>query len=749
MALGDGIRRDVALIPQAERDRFLAAILKLDTTLSFPDGVTYFDKQEEIHVNGHESGLDVHSGPAFVAWHRALCNKFEELLREADPQLSLHYWDWTTDPRSTAGGRANLFTPAFMGRPDGNAGNPGEPLAGFESSEGGGHDVIWRDVAGTAAKPDGTPDLPSDAEILSHADWVGFEAALHAAHDDTAHSYIGGTISNAHVSFHDPFVFLLHSNLDRLWAMWQAQSGHPERYAAATAYGADAGAPSLNTEVQPWAGGTGLNPWASDPTVQDHSTYKSPSILSPPCYDTLPTNVYIVESENPVDAMSGHAVINFNSVPEGELAIRAAVFHVFGCGDITFEVVGGSGPAAPYAVFPTSATTVTVHHTLTAFRTVRMWFSFRGVIGGAGTAAPPGSVTLRCTNTGQTYVFDLRGDTIARQTVAALLTLDQSASMNDPAGVAGSPPPQRIAVLHEAAAHFVSLVQANNGVGIVRFDHDAYPVNDPTWPGFAVRRITTNDQLDPDRQDALTAVGNHAVNPAGATSIGDGVVMARNVLSALPAGAYDQKAIVVFTDGLENSDAFISAVMGSIDNRTFAIGLGDAYQVSSAALTALTNGTGGYLLLTGLLSAASQDDRFRLSKYFMQILAGVTNSSIILDPTGYIAPGMLLRIPYWVTEADLDTSVVLLNDPSVVRLTLEAPDGTIFDPPAVTAAGGAYGEGGTLRYYKLNLPTPTPSGPAHAGTWHARLQVDDVLLRRLEQQGHAFEISRRMVRSTA
>jgi hypothetical protein len=34
----------------------------------------------------------------------------EELIREVDPDLSLHYWDWSTDPRSTSGGRANLFT---------------------------------------------------------------------------------------------------------------------------------------------------------------------------------------------------------------------------------------------------------------------------------------------------------------------------------------------------------------------------------------------------------------------------------------------------------------------------------------------------------------------------------------------------------------------------------------------------------------------------------------------------------------
>jgi hypothetical protein len=40
MALGDGIRRDVATVPQIERDLLLDAFLKLDTTKFYPDGVS-------------------------------------------------------------------------------------------------------------------------------------------------------------------------------------------------------------------------------------------------------------------------------------------------------------------------------------------------------------------------------------------------------------------------------------------------------------------------------------------------------------------------------------------------------------------------------------------------------------------------------------------------------------------------------------------------------------------------------------
>jgi hypothetical protein len=174
MALGDGIRRDIATISDEERALFVAAIRQLDDPTSaflYPNNagneaadasgkITYWDMQEQIHKDGHAHGIDVHVGPAFIPWHRALINHFEKLLRQADPRLSLHYWDWTTDPRIATGDRAALFTNVFMGSASGNA---GPPLADFESTEitgdpvegipgDGVHDHIWRDVGAVAAK---------------------------------------------------------------------------------------------------------------------------------------------------------------------------------------------------------------------------------------------------------------------------------------------------------------------------------------------------------------------------------------------------------------------------------------------------------------------------------------------------------------------------------------------------------------------------------------------------------------------
>ena len=119
MALGDGIRRNISAVSPQEQQRFRDAILAFNqrpfpgSRTDFPaGGVSYWFKQDEIHQATH-----VHGGPAFLPWHRELCNRFELLLRILDPELSLHYWDWNQDA-------APLLTANFMGDTIGAVGVP-------------------------------------------------------------------------------------------------------------------------------------------------------------------------------------------------------------------------------------------------------------------------------------------------------------------------------------------------------------------------------------------------------------------------------------------------------------------------------------------------------------------------------------------------------------------------------------------------------------------------------------------------
>src|SRR5438094_3000930 len=125
MALGDGIRRNIAHVDPVERDLLRDAILEMHRRFypgqredKPPGGVSWWFKQDEIHQATHN-----HGNTAFIPWHRELVNRFEASLRQINPQLSMHYWDWTEDPRGIPNanlgngkfGTLSLFTPDFMG----------------------------------------------------------------------------------------------------------------------------------------------------------------------------------------------------------------------------------------------------------------------------------------------------------------------------------------------------------------------------------------------------------------------------------------------------------------------------------------------------------------------------------------------------------------------------------------------------------------------------------------------------------
>jgi hypothetical protein len=343
MAIGDGIRRNIATVTKAERDRLRDAFLALQTK-PFPGGVSYWFKQDEIHDSTH-----VHFCPAFLPWHRELVNRLEAMLREVDSQLSLHYWDWTQDPTNAPdgqGGFVNLFTPDFMGNAIGPGDSEieiGEPWksAGFYGGPG-----PYRDDTDNPADPPqfvtrqvGAGDVlitaAEDQALLNAPDFVAFDEAMEGGVGlhNRAHGYIGGSVGDPHTSFRDPFVYLLHSNVDRLFAMWQRKPGHPERLDSAQIYKAQStsqngyqntkggdrstidppGVPQpgdndvsslrpwwgILSPLEPWAGpgntaqtaATGIiqnvksvRPWAPPDNQQVLKDSRDPSVLSPPKY---------------------------------------------------------------------------------------------------------------------------------------------------------------------------------------------------------------------------------------------------------------------------------------------------------------------------------------------------------------------------------------------------------------------------------------------------------------------------------
>ena len=129
--------------------------------------------------------------------------------------------------------------------------------------------------------------------------------ALQGAHN-VAHGYVGGSIGLQHFSFHDPFVFLIHANADRLLAKWQTAPGKQWRLDPTQMYGAAGTHPSIVNDLEPWAGGEGLRPWAPPDNQQIAKNCKHLSVVRPPQYDTSPASLAEV-SPWPVVRLGAHA----------------------------------------------------------------------------------------------------------------------------------------------------------------------------------------------------------------------------------------------------------------------------------------------------------------------------------------------------------------------------------------------------------------------------------------------------------
>jgi hypothetical protein len=247
-------RKNITLVSKNERVNFRRALVALNTAdfrfggdrndKPFAGGVSYWFKQDEIHQATH-----VHRGPAFLTWHRELCNRFERYLSSAseklvDKKISLHYWDWNEDP-------SNLFTPKFMGNLSGEAGDPwlgasfynpypkNQYYRGIHAFDSDHINPADPPISLTRYKKDGTLEeymtkeerVPfyTDQDIIRSENFSQMRLKLEHVHN-YAHNYIGGTIGDPHTAFRDPFIFLLHSNVDRLFAAWQLRKGKEFEY---------------------------------------------------------------------------------------------------------------------------------------------------------------------------------------------------------------------------------------------------------------------------------------------------------------------------------------------------------------------------------------------------------------------------------------------------------------------------------------------------------------------------------------
>lgn len=243
------IRRNANSLSVQERDRFLSAMATLNN-----GGAGRFRDFREMHVDGRAS-QQAHGNAAFLPWHRAYLLDLERELQSIDAEVSLPYWRFDRPA-------PNLFSNRFIGVPDQNGSVrfiAGHPLNGWATD---GRPGIIR---GSDLGADDTPSLLAEAETLALGDDNGtakyplFQQLENDPHGYAHTSFGGGFIGRIGTAAKDPVFFLLHCNVDRLWAKWQfVYARHdPDDLDAYDQSGVHPVGHNIGDTMWPWNGVTG------------------------------------------------------------------------------------------------------------------------------------------------------------------------------------------------------------------------------------------------------------------------------------------------------------------------------------------------------------------------------------------------------------------------------------------------------------------------------------------------------------
>lgn len=403
--------------------------------------------------------------------------------------------------------------------------------------------------------------------------------------------------------------------------------------------------------------------------------------------------------------------IAFCDIPEEETAIRPVTIRVHGWRPRTFTVHDGpnttAGPSNAFQLHSGHSAAWTGSYECQT-EALHIWLKFTGTAVG-DTAM--GNITIRCEETGALYPVTISANTIARPKTALVMALDRSGSMNDPAGDGR----QKIQLVRDGAAVVPLLAVSETGLGAVRWDTDADLAGamDVTEAGEEVIGLGRN-QLS-------SFIRNHMTNTYGLTSIGDAVEASQSLLDG--ANGYDEKAMVVLTDGNETAAKYISQLSAdNLHDQIYAIGVGTPENLNPNALNTLTGLHGGYMLLTG---ETTVDDQFLLTKYFQQILAGVTNTEIVVDPQGWLTPGAPKTHCFPVNETDREIDVIVHTQyPNLVHFTLETPNGKRIAPGDTGGLDAHFVAGHGSMYFRLQLPNSLVGPQDPSQLWLSKLELD-------------------------
>ena len=238
------VRKNQSTLSARERGDFVKAVKALKYRYHAGSTVSIYDQYVMAHMMAM-TDLEVHNRTVFLPWHRALVREFELELQAVNPKVTIPYWDFTVDNTPDA----SLWANDFMG-------GDGDPAFDYAVREGPFRSGEWvlrfdgpnlrrrfgvfvgslpheQDVAFSLLVPgyDTAPwDTGSDVtkSFRNYMAGWNFPSGRPEMHN-RVHNWVGGSMVTMS-SPNDPVFWLLHANIDRLWAQWEDIHGfdYPE-----------------------------------------------------------------------------------------------------------------------------------------------------------------------------------------------------------------------------------------------------------------------------------------------------------------------------------------------------------------------------------------------------------------------------------------------------------------------------------------------------------------------------------------
>jgi tyrosinase len=249
------VRKNANLLTNAERDRFVAAMAALNGS-----GQGIFKQFRGTHVDS-PAREQLHGSFGFLPWHRAFLLDLERELQKVDAAVALPFWRFDQPA-------PNLISKSFIGLPDANGRaqfSPGNPLGSWVSDNPGilrGLGVKPNNIPQPIQRPPPNPPffVLTQAQTLNLSSGPSAKFSIFRQMESTPHGAAhsanwDGDITDITTAARDPLFFLLHCNVDRLWAMWQWLN---KRYdpTLASSYGGSGllKGHNLNDTMWPWDG---------------------------------------------------------------------------------------------------------------------------------------------------------------------------------------------------------------------------------------------------------------------------------------------------------------------------------------------------------------------------------------------------------------------------------------------------------------------------------------------------------------